>query len=62
MEFMEAGSLSGILKESGPLSEASVKYVLRELLLALVYLHEERKIHRDIKVKTSLLLYIYPLN
>ena len=35
---------------SGGLSEHTIRLVLRELLLALRYLHAERKIHRDIKV------------
>jgi serine/threonine protein kinase len=56
MEYMEAGSLSSILKETGPLSEPSIRYVMRELLRALVYLHTERKIHRDIKVSEMKLL------
>jgi serine/threonine protein kinase len=36
MEFLEAGSLSDILKESGPLDEASIAYVMRELLMVNV--------------------------
>jgi serine/threonine-protein kinase 24/25/MST4 len=50
MEYLEAGSVADLIKESGPLDESSVAYVLSELLLALEYLHSERKIHRDVKV------------
>jgi serine/threonine-protein kinase 24/25/MST4 len=50
MEYLEAGSIADLMKESGPLDEQSVAYVLSELLLALEYLHSERKIHRDVKV------------
>lgn len=49
MEHLEGGSLSDLMKEFGPLEEKTIAYVIRELLLALVYLHAERKIHRDIK-------------
>ena len=53
MEYLEAGSIADLMKESGPLDEQSVAYVLSELLLALEYLHSERKIHRDVKVRIS---------
>ena len=33
MEHLEAGSLSDIMKEFGPLDEASIAYIMRELLL-----------------------------
>jgi serine/threonine-protein kinase 24/25/MST4 len=49
MEYLEGGSLSDLLADSGPLDEASIAYVMRELLTALAYLHGERKIHRDVK-------------
>jgi len=49
MEYLEAGSLLDIIKESGPLLEPHVAYIMRELLSALAYLHSERKIHRDVK-------------
>jgi serine/threonine-protein kinase 24/25/MST4 len=55
MEFLEAGSLSEIMKEYGPLDEPSISYVLCELLHALTYLHSERKIHRDVKAANLLL-------
>ena len=46
MEYLEAGSLADLIKESGPLDEESIAYILKEVLLALAYLHSERKIHR----------------
>lgn len=49
MEYLEAGSLLEVIKDSGPLDEQSCCFVLGELLTALKYLHGERKIHRDIK-------------
>lgn len=56
MEYLSGGSLGQLLEESEEsgeapgLSEPTIRLVLRELLLALRYLHAERKIHRDIKV------------
>jgi len=49
MEFLEAGSASEIVKELGPFDEGSAAFILKELLTALEYLHQERKIHRDVK-------------
>mmetsp|Transcript_7701 Transcript_7701/g.11428 ORF Transcript_7701/g.11428 Transcript_7701/m.11428 type:complete len:557 (-) Transcript_7701:225-1895(-) len=49
MEYLEAGSLSDILCETGTLDEETIAYVMKELVTALAYLHSERKIHRDIK-------------
>ena len=56
MEYLEAGSIADLIKQCGPLDEKSVAYVLSELLLALEYLHSERKIHRDVKVITKFFL------
>jgi serine/threonine-protein kinase 24/25/MST4 len=49
MEYLDAGSLLDIIKEYGALQEPDIAYILKELLLALQYLHNERKIHRDVK-------------
>jgi serine/threonine protein kinase len=32
MEFLEGGSLAELIKESGPLDEPSISFVLKELL------------------------------
>ena len=55
MEFQEAGSLSELIKEFGPLDEDTISFVLHELLCALSYLHSQRKIHRDVKAGNVLL-------
>ena len=34
----------------GPLDEECIAHVLRGVLQALAYLHEENRIHRDVKV------------
>ncbi|GJP49337.1 hypothetical protein CLOM_g8560, partial [Closterium sp. NIES-68] len=54
MEFMAGGSVADLLQES-PLDEASIAYILHDLLQALEYLHSEKKIHRDIKAANILL-------
>lgn len=55
MEYMAGGSVLDLMESGGPLDEGAVKLVLRDLLLALEYLHEQGKIHRDIKAANVLL-------
>ncbi|XP_069763894.1 mitogen-activated protein kinase kinase kinase kinase 5-like [Narcine bancroftii] len=49
MEFCEGGSLQDIYHVTGPLSELQIAYISRETLQGLEYLHNQGKIHRDIK-------------
>ena len=48
MEYLAGGSCLDLLK-AGVFTEAHIAILLRELLVALDYLHTEGKIHRDIK-------------
>merc|ERR1712195_118472 len=51
LEYMDGGSIDNIQKKIGVrMPEASLAFMLREMLVGLSVLHEERKqIHRDIK-------------
>ncbi|GAV72321.1 Pkinase domain-containing protein [Cephalotus follicularis] len=55
MEYMAGGSVADLLQSGQPLDEASIACILRDLLHAIEYLHNEGKIHRDIKAANILL-------
>jgi len=64
MELMDASVADLVTSQSDnrtahgagtPLSEPFIAYILREILNALVYLHSEHKMHRDIKSANVLL-------
>ncbi|MBW4537906.1 MAG: pentapeptide repeat-containing protein [Myxacorys chilensis ATA2-1-KO14] len=48
-EYVSGSTLQQEIKRSGPLSEASAKQFLSELLPVLQYIHSNQVIHRDIK-------------
>ncbi|PWA76100.1 protein kinase superfamily protein [Artemisia annua] len=55
MEYMAGGSVADLIQPNQPLDELSIACILRDLLLAIEYLHNEGKIHRDIKAANILL-------
>lgn len=55
MEYMAGGSVADLIQPNQPLDEMSIAFILRDLLHAIEYLHNEGKIHRDIKAANILL-------
>ena len=55
MEFMEGGSLAGMVESFGPLNSTLARKYFLQTLRGLEYLHAQGVIHRDIKGKNILL-------
>uniref|UniRef100_A0A915IPG8 non-specific serine/threonine protein kinase n=1 Tax=Romanomermis culicivorax TaxID=13658 RepID=A0A915IPG8_ROMCU len=56
MEYCGAGSVSDIMRlRKKTMKEIEIAVVLRDTLLGLQYLHNRRKIHRDVKAGNILL-------
>lgn len=55
MEFCSGGSMQDLYHAIGPLGESQIAYVCRETLKGLAYLHQNGKMHRDIKGANILL-------
>lgn len=55
MEFVNGGSLFDLLKPGSILDESVILIILKEILIALEYLHNQGKIHRDLKSQNILL-------
>ncbi|CAH6722461.1 sporulation-specific protein 1 [[Candida] jaroonii] len=55
MEFVNGGSLFEILQPGPVTDEKTISIIAKEILLALDYLHNQGKIHRDLKSQNILL-------
>jgi len=55
MEYLSRGSLSDILKKSGAISLNTCRKYSKQLLAAIIYIHNKNIIHRDIKCGNCLL-------
>jgi serine/threonine-protein kinase 24/25/MST4 len=53
MEYLEGGSCVDLLK-AGPFDEVYCAVILRELIQGLDYVHQQGKLHRDIKAANLL--------
>ncbi|OAL49188.1 Pkinase-domain-containing protein [Pyrenochaeta sp. DS3sAY3a] len=53
MEFCSGGSCADLMKP-GQIAEAEIAVILKELLMGLTYLHDDHKLHRDIKAANIL--------
>ena len=51
MEFCGGGSLQDIYHVTGALSEPMIAFVCNEMLNGLKHMHDQKKVHRDIKGK-----------
>ncbi|XP_072775570.1 inactive serine/threonine-protein kinase PLK5 isoform X2 [Taeniopygia guttata] len=55
LELCSRGSLAGVLRARGRLTEPEVRFYLRQLLSGLRYLHGHGLVHRDLKLSNFLL-------
>lgn len=55
MEFVNGGSLFELLKPGPVQDEGVISVIIKEILIALEYLHNQGKIHRDLKSQNILL-------
>lgn len=56
MELCDHGSVSDVLRKlQGRLQENEISIIVREVLLGLKYLHDDKKIHRDVKAGNILI-------
>jgi serine/threonine protein kinase len=55
MEYIENGSLYGILKDYGPIKENIAAMYTKQVLEGLRYLHSQGVVHRDIKCANILI-------
>ncbi|EGR29813.1 serine threonine kinase ste20, putative [Ichthyophthirius multifiliis] len=55
MEYFNEGSVQDLIRKNGPLSEEYICIILKQVLIALKYLHDNNKLHRDLKASNIML-------
>ena len=55
MEYICAGDLLSYIKKRNKLTESTAKYIFKQILLALQFIHQNNIIHRDIKLDNILI-------
>lgn len=55
LEYCGGGSCADLLKCFGKLNEEVTAYIIRDVLKGLEYLHQQKKVHRDVKLANILL-------
>ena len=51
LEICKKKSMMELHKRRGPLTEPEVRYYMKQICLGLDYLHDQKIIHRDLKVR-----------
>ena len=55
MEYICAGDLLSYIKKRGKLTEPVAKFIFKQIILALKFIHENNIVHRDIKLDNILI-------
>lgn len=55
MEFLEGGELLEYVLDKGRLDEAEARIFFKQIIDAISYIHQEKLIHRDLKLENLLL-------
>ena len=55
MEFLEGGELLDYVLDKGRLDESEARFFFKQVVDALFYIHQQKLIHRDLKLENLLL-------
>ena len=55
MEYINGGNLFSFVKKRRKLSEKTAKFLFRQIILGIKYIHEQGIVHRDIKLENLLI-------
>lgn len=60
-EFAPGGEIFDHLVRNGRMPEPEARRIFRQIVLAVRYLHQQRVVHRDLKVSRAIVYYIHKL-